>query len=355
VRPIALVSLPSLPPPCLPRSPCRTPPPRQRAPRHRRRGGAARSGAPPPPVGAPAVPAAGGTGDAEAVIAQRLADAGRAPGVPALRRSSDLDAVARDWSRRQAADGQMSHNPNLRDQVQPAWSWYENVGTLRGVPSSRLLPRSRRPAARDVDGVGRPPRQHPAHPAHRRRHRRRRGRATRSTPPWSSASAAARHRPSRNRPRRRAPGNRNPPRSPPLSPLPSPGPSPRRRRHPAPGRSRPRTPPRPPTPSPSRSRWTSDRAYHRSAPRPRSTGAGRRPPAPSRCQPCRGRPPFATGRRRRPTGDARSGRTRSPSGPDAGGGPPLALLLVAGWACPRRPAALASPLGCGSVGGGPGR
>lgn len=81
------------------------------------------------------VDAAAGTGDTEAVIARRLAEARASAGVPAVARSSDLDAIAREWSRRQAADGQMKHNPNLGDQVQPARAWYENVGTLSGVPS----------------------------------------------------------------------------------------------------------------------------------------------------------------------------------------------------------------------------
>jgi uncharacterized protein YkwD len=89
------------------------------------------------PTPPPAVAGSGSTGETEAVIAQRLAEARASAGVSAIGRSSDLDAVARDWSRRQAADGQMKHNPNLRDQVQPARSWYENVGHLRGVPSSR--------------------------------------------------------------------------------------------------------------------------------------------------------------------------------------------------------------------------
>lgn len=84
----------------------------------------------------PAV-AAAGTGDTEAVIARRFAEARAQAGLPAVARSSELDAVARDWARRQAADGQMKHNPQLRDQVQPARAWYENVGYLRGVPSSR--------------------------------------------------------------------------------------------------------------------------------------------------------------------------------------------------------------------------
>jgi hypothetical protein len=85
-------------------------------------------------VASPAA-ADGGPGDAEAVIAQRLADARASAGVPALQRSGDLDAVAREWSRRQASDGRMSHNPSLGGQVQPARSWYENVGTQQGVPS----------------------------------------------------------------------------------------------------------------------------------------------------------------------------------------------------------------------------
>ncbi len=75
--------------------------------------------------------------DTEAVIAARLAEARASAGLPALARSSDLDAVARDWARRQAADGAMGHNPQLRDQVQPARSWYENVGSLTGVPERR--------------------------------------------------------------------------------------------------------------------------------------------------------------------------------------------------------------------------
>jgi hypothetical protein len=81
------------------------------------------------------VEAAAGAGDTEVVIARRLAEARSQAGVAAVSRSSDLDAVARDWSRRQAADGQMKHNPDLAAQVQPARAWYENVGTLSGVPS----------------------------------------------------------------------------------------------------------------------------------------------------------------------------------------------------------------------------
>lgn len=81
--------------------------------------------------------AGSGPGDAEAVVAQRFADERARAGLPTVTRSSDLDAVARDWARRQLADGQMKHNPDLREQVQPARSWYENVGYLRGVPSSR--------------------------------------------------------------------------------------------------------------------------------------------------------------------------------------------------------------------------
>ncbi|WP_052668529.1 CAP domain-containing protein [Nitriliruptor alkaliphilus] len=85
----------------------------------------------------PALGAAGsGPGDTEAVIAQRFADERARAGLAAVPRSAELDAVARDWAHRQAADGQMKHNPNLRDQVQPAKAWYENVGFVRGVPSS---------------------------------------------------------------------------------------------------------------------------------------------------------------------------------------------------------------------------
>lgn len=88
-------------------------------------------------VPAPALGAGeSGAGDTEAVIAQRFADERARAGLAAVPRSADLDAVARDWARRQAADGQMKHNPNLRDQVQPAKAWYENVGFVRGVPSA---------------------------------------------------------------------------------------------------------------------------------------------------------------------------------------------------------------------------
>jgi uncharacterized protein YkwD len=87
-------------------------------------------------VGGPAADAQEGTGDTEAVIAQRFADERARAGIGAAPRSGELDAVARDWARQQAADGEMRHNPDLRDQVQPARAWYENVGHLRGVPSS---------------------------------------------------------------------------------------------------------------------------------------------------------------------------------------------------------------------------
>lgn len=91
----------------------------------------------PPLASPPAAEAASGTAETESVIASRLADARASAGLAPVGRSSDLDAVARDWSRQQAADGRMRHNPNLRDQVQPARAWYENVGHLRGVPEHR--------------------------------------------------------------------------------------------------------------------------------------------------------------------------------------------------------------------------
>jgi uncharacterized protein YkwD len=81
--------------------------------------------------------ATGGPADTEAVIASRLHEARASAGVGAVRRSGELDRIARDWSRRQAERGQMGHNPDLRDQVQPARSWYENVGTVGGVPTYR--------------------------------------------------------------------------------------------------------------------------------------------------------------------------------------------------------------------------
>lgn len=79
--------------------------------------------------------AEGGTDDTEEVIAERLAQERAGEDLPSLERSHQLDAVAREWSRRQAADDEMRHNPDLGEQVQPATAWYENVGTLSGVPT----------------------------------------------------------------------------------------------------------------------------------------------------------------------------------------------------------------------------
>ena len=52
-------------------------------------------------------------------------------GAGALQRSSDLDAIARAWADRMAADGSLRHNPNYRTQVKNWSQVAENVGFRR--------------------------------------------------------------------------------------------------------------------------------------------------------------------------------------------------------------------------------
>jgi uncharacterized protein YkwD len=53
----------------------------------------------------------------------------KAHGHPALAASADVATVARDWSKRMAADGRLRHNPNVSRELTVDWRrWGENVG-----------------------------------------------------------------------------------------------------------------------------------------------------------------------------------------------------------------------------------
>ncbi len=72
------------------------------------------------------------TADEAAAESQLLAHHNAARGgAGALQRSSDLDAIARAWADRMAADGTLRHNPNYRSQVKNWSQVAENVAFRR--------------------------------------------------------------------------------------------------------------------------------------------------------------------------------------------------------------------------------
>ncbi|NGN93639.1 CAP domain-containing protein [Nocardioides sp. KC13] len=84
-----------------------------------------------------AAPASAGEGGA----IKRLANAARAEaGLDPLTRDSDLDELARTWAYKIAADGELSHNPDLAEQVPEGWQGVgENVAM--GYPTGAEMHR----------------------------------------------------------------------------------------------------------------------------------------------------------------------------------------------------------------------
>lgn len=81
---------------------------------------------------APADAARGRTADEAAAESQLLSHHNAARGgAGALQRSADLDAIARAWADRMAADGSLRHNPNYRSQVKNWTQVAENVAFRR--------------------------------------------------------------------------------------------------------------------------------------------------------------------------------------------------------------------------------
>ena len=77
--------------------------------------------------------------DMETEVFNRINDYRQSQGVAPLTRNSAVDAVARTWSESQAANSDMSHNPDY-GQLMPAGasSWSENVAYLDGYSPDEM-------------------------------------------------------------------------------------------------------------------------------------------------------------------------------------------------------------------------